>query len=59
MSKDFDYTETPKTLMTEKLIMNELLNAGDFCILLQTVQDEFKKTFCCSNKESLEEKEIE
>lgn len=49
--------ETPRSLMVEKLIMEELLNADDFNILLKTVQEEFERTFGLHSNE--EEKEIE
>lgn len=43
--------------VAEKLIMEELLNADDFNVLLKTIQEEFERTFGISTKE--EEKEIE
>lgn len=44
-------------IIAEKIIMNEQLNANDFNILLETLQDEFKRTFgYLANKE---EKDIE
>lgn len=42
--------------IAEKIIMNEQLNANDFNILLETLQDEFKRTFGLTNEE---EKDIE
>lgn len=52
-----DSVETPRSLMVEKLIMEEMLNADDFNILLKTVQEEFERTFGLHSNE--EEKEIE
>lgn len=49
-----DYLETPRTLMVEKLIMNELLNAEEFDVLLQTMQEEFRRTFTCTKKDDFE-----
>lgn len=49
-----DYLETPRTLMVEKLIMNELLNAEEFDVLLQTTQEEFRRTFGFTNKTDFE-----
>lgn len=49
-----DYLETPRTLMVEKLIMNELLNAEEFDVLLQTTQEEFRRTFGCTKKADFE-----
>lgn len=43
--------------VAEKIIMEELLNADDFNILLQTIQEEFERTFGLHSNE--EEKEIE
>ena len=43
--------------IAEKIIMNEQLNADDFNILLETIHDEFKKTFGYLVNE--EEKNIE
>ena len=43
--------------VAEKLIMEELLNADDFNILLKTIQEEFERTFSLHSNE--EEKEIE
>lgn len=46
-----------RSAVAEKLIMEELLNADDFNILLKTVQKEFERTFSLHSNE--EEKEIE
>ena len=46
-----------RSAVAEKLIMEELLNADDFNILLKTVQEEFERTFGLHSNE--EEKEIE
>lgn len=46
-----------KSAVAEKLIMEELLNADDFNILLKTIQEEFERTFSLHSNE--EEKEIE
>ena len=43
--------------VAEKIIMEELLNADDFNILLKTIQEEFERTFSLHSNE--EEKEIE
>ncbi len=43
--------------VAEKIIMEELLNADDFNVLLKTIQEEFERTFGIPTKE--EEKEIE
>lgn len=43
--------------VAEKIIMEELLNADDFNILLKTIQEEFERTFGLHSNE--EEKEIE
>ena len=43
--------------VAEKIIMEELLNADDFNILLKTIQEEFERTFSLRSNE--EEKEIE
>lgn len=43
--------------VAEKIIMEELLNADDCNILLQTIQEEFERTFGLHSNE--EEKEIE
>lgn len=43
--------------VAEKIIMEELLNADDFNTLLQTIQEEFERTFGLHSNE--EEKEIE
>ena len=43
--------------VAEKIIMEELLNADDFNILLKTIQVEFERTFGLHSNE--EEKEIE
>lgn len=43
--------------VAEKIIMEELLNANDFNILLKTIQEEFERTFGLHFNE--EEKEIE
>lgn len=43
--------------VAEKIIMEELLNADDFNILLKTIQEEFERTFGLHSSE--EEKEIE
>lgn len=53
--------ELKRELVAEKIIMNELLNAEEFNILLETTQREFKKTFGISNINSNieEEKEID
>lgn len=52
-----DSVETPRSLMVEKLIMEEMLNADDFNILLKTVQEEFERTFGLHSYE--EENEFE
>ena len=44
-------------VVAEKIIMEELLNADDFNILLKTIQVEFERTFSLHSNE--EEKEIE
>ena len=49
--------ENKRSAVAEKLIMEELLNADDFNILLKTVQEEFERTFGLHSNE--EEKEIE
>lgn len=54
-----DSIETPKSLVAEKLIMNELLNADDFNVLLETTITEFQRTFGISNKNLKGEREIE
>lgn len=46
-----------RSAVAEKLIMEELLNADDFNVLLKTVQEEFERTFALHSNE--EEKEIE
>lgn len=51
---ELNYVETPRTLMVEKLIMNELLNAEEFDVLLQTTQEEFRRTFGYTNKNDFE-----
>ena len=55
--EDSDSIESQKSAVAEKLIMEELLNADDFNILLKTVQKEFERTFSLHSNE--EEKEIE
>ncbi|MBR3882128.1 MAG: hypothetical protein IKJ36_02550 [Clostridia bacterium] len=55
--EDSDSIESQKSAVAEKLIMEELLNADDFNVLLKTIQEEFERTFGITTKE--EEKEIE
>ncbi len=55
--KKLEYAESPRTIMVEKLIMNELLNAEDFDVLLRTTEEEFRKTFCCSKNNEFSTKE--
>lgn len=55
--EDSDSIESQKSAVAEKIIMEELLNADDFNILLKTVQEEFERTFGLHSNE--EEKEIE
>ena len=54
--EDSDSIESQKSAVAEKLIMEELLNADDFNVLLKTIQEEFERTFGIPTKE--EEKEI-
>lgn len=54
-----DFIETQKSLVAEKLIMNELLNADDFNVLLETTVNEFQRTFGISSKNLKGEREIE
>lgn len=55
-----NYNETPRELLLEKLIMNELLNSKEFNTLLEITQEEFQKTFYPLTEIRLkEEKEIE
>ena len=54
--EDSDYIENQKSAVAEKIIMEELLNAEDFNVLLKTIQEEFERTFGIPTKE---EKEIE
>lgn len=55
--EDSDSIESQKSAVAEKIIMEELLNAEDFNVLLKTIQEEFERTFGILTKE--EEKEIE
>ena len=55
--EDSDSIESQRSAVAEKIIMEELLNADDFNVLLKTIQEEFERTFGISTKE--EEKEIE
>lgn len=48
--ENLDYEETPRTIMVEKLIMNEYLNSQDFLTLLETTAEEFKRTFAIETK---------
>lgn len=55
--EDSNSIESQKSAVAEKLIMEELLNAEDFNVLLKTIREEFERTFGIPTKE--EEKEIE
>ena len=55
--EDSDSIESQKSAVAEKIIMEELLNAEDFNVLLKTIQVEFERTCGIPTKE--EEKEIE
>lgn len=48
--ENLDYEDTPRTIMVEKLIMNELLNSQDFMVLLETAKEEFIRTFGIDTK---------
>jgi hypothetical protein len=50
-------TEDPREILVEKLIMEELLNAEDFIVLLERVQEEFKRTFSYIDKKDKTTKE--
>lgn len=56
--EDSCYIEPSKELLIDKLVMKEMLNAEEFNTLMKIMQEEFKRTFCISEK-SEEERDVE